>query len=485
MSTDLRTQLAAYGDLFAADLDSVTVEDAMSTRLGEGKVRALEPVQRFEDGNKNRRGALLAAAVFVVVVVVAAGLALAWRGSGQDVVDTPAPPFETPEEALVAFDAGIRAGDYEAWKALFAVGVDNFYGSDAVTEQRRQERYQWDSLDISADGPGDIRCTPNGVVERSWTCTVAIPHLEVEKILRAADVLGDQIALGEMDIRLSTDGLIERLSAIRFVDNSGAHGQAMLEFNEWLATGYPELRAAEDVLWGRSDHEADPLLIPIPEMVERYQAIVDEYVVILEGGGTSDMPAPPFGSGEDASIAFFERLAGGDYAAFQALFAPSVPNYFGDASVSEQRLVERFEFEAAGQTIRPDSVECVAKPAVELAWTCTSPIDDESMTRVLVDSELQVDMPPVNEFDIALSSDGFILRVSQLRLAGSGVATGAASEFVMGPWLGANNPDLDQNLIWLWGTGDHDAFPLTISPVEMAEQWQTAFDEYAATLAGG
>lgn len=269
MSTDLKTQLAAYGDLFAADLDTLTVEDAMSARLGEGPVKMLEPVQRVGSEKRSGRGPLVAAAVFVVVVALGVAVALAWRGSGQDVVDVPAPPFET---------------------------------------------------------------------------------------------------------------------------------------------------------------------------------------------------------GEQAAEAFFGALAGGDYDTFNALFAAGAPSHFGDASVSEQRLRERFEFEAAGQTYRLGSVECLANPVVESAWTCTSPINDESMTRILLAGELQFDVPPANEFDIALSSDGHIQRVSDMRIAGSGVAIGPHMEFLIGPFLVANHPRLDENLIWLMGTGDHGTFPLTMTPPEMSAQ---------------
>ncbi len=77
---------------------------------------------------------------------------------------------------MIAFDAGIRAGDYEAWSALFADGVGNLYGGDVVTDQRKQERYQFDARRSTIDPVTDFRCIPNGAVERSWTCTMQLPE---------------------------------------------------------------------------------------------------------------------------------------------------------------------------------------------------------------------------------------------------------------------------------------------------------------------
>ncbi|MDJ0496890.1 MAG: hypothetical protein QNJ89_03610 [Acidimicrobiia bacterium] len=286
MSTDLRTQLAAYGDLFAADLDPVTVEDAMSTRVGEGKVKALEPVQRREKVSRRGRGPLLAAAVFIIVVAAGLALAFALRGTAEDVVEVPAPPFENPEGALAAFGAAIRAGDYDAWTSLLVDGVDNFFGNDAVTDQRKRERYEWNSLASTADQPSaeDVSCTPNDVVERSWTCTMPHPQEGIREILAAAGVLGGPVLVAEVDVLLSPGGLISRVSDLRSVDDSADHGQALFDFDEWWTAHDPELRAAEQALFFRSNHQSDPLLMPIPEMVERYHAAVADYVEFLESG---------------------------------------------------------------------------------------------------------------------------------------------------------------------------------------------------------
>lgn len=286
MSTDLRTQLASYGDLFVADLDPVTVEDAMSTRVGEGKVKALEPVQRRDGGRPHRRGVLLAAVVFIVVVATGLALAFALRGTTGDVAEVPAPPFETPEEAMVAFGAAIEAGDYEGFQALFADGVEDFYGNEAVTEQRRRERFATESLWESPDTSVGVSCIANPVVDLSWTCTEAYPDGGIHRIVAAAGAMSGPVVLGEFDISLAEDGFINRVSNVRYADTSGAHSLAVFEFNEWLAAAYPDLAASQGILYSRGDHESFPLPMSPREMSSQYSAAVDEYVEFLESGGT-------------------------------------------------------------------------------------------------------------------------------------------------------------------------------------------------------
>jgi hypothetical protein len=121
MSIDLRLQLAAYGDLFAAELDTLTVEDVMVKRVGDGSVKALEPV--VPANRRQRRGAWLAAAVFVIVAAIGAAAFLATRGS-DDVATIPPGWSRVLDEGRFT-DANIVAIT-EGGPGYVAVGTDAF-----------------------------------------------------------------------------------------------------------------------------------------------------------------------------------------------------------------------------------------------------------------------------------------------------------------------------------------------------------------------
>jgi hypothetical protein len=62
---------------------------------------------------------LAAVAAFVLVIAVGVAAALALR-SGDEVTNVPAPPFDTPQEAVEAWVAALNAGDGETYMLLFA-----------------------------------------------------------------------------------------------------------------------------------------------------------------------------------------------------------------------------------------------------------------------------------------------------------------------------------------------------------------------------
>jgi hypothetical protein len=296
MSADLGTQLAYYGDLFAADLDAVTVEDAMSTRIGEGKVKALEPVQRIDDGKRNRRGVLLAAAVFIVVVAVGLALGFALRGTTEDVVVTttedvveiPAPPFESGEEAAGAFFTTLATGDYDAFVALFAPSAPNHFGSASVSEQRLRERFEFAAASPTYDLTL-MQCIENPAVELAWTCTVPLTSNEQRVLLSGNDrrVLlgGDAVTdpSGEFALSLSSDRLIQRVSTVRVAGTSQEVFPAMdVAMKGWLQINHRELVIEITKLRSRGDHEDYPLTSSPAELAAQWEAAVAEYAATLE-----------------------------------------------------------------------------------------------------------------------------------------------------------------------------------------------------------
>lgn len=158
MNNDLVAQLEAYGDLFAGELDTLTVEDVIVTRKGEGNVKTLEPVRPIREPKQNRRGPWLAAAVLVAVVTVGAILAAVFTSGDSDVVEEPTPattvlesnglpPFPTPTAAAQAYAAAFAVLAWDDYLALWTddnrnVSGEAGYSAFALDEQEQVYAYR-------------------------------------------------------------------------------------------------------------------------------------------------------------------------------------------------------------------------------------------------------------------------------------------------------------------------------------------------------
>lgn len=259
MSAELQAQLAAYGEVLTAELVTLTLEDAMSTRTGKGNVRALEPLQPRPGHASRTRGILLAAAVFALVA--AAGIAIAVAlGTTREVADVPAPPFDTPEQAIVAFAAAMEESP-EATAALFASNGVLHTGdrsqridSPYVLAMLRFRHEMGDSVSIETctqDGPW-ARCTVTyregfwaptgfGPWEATWATT------------------------------LSDDGHIAVFNESSVGEWNPAAEDHFVAFNQWLCEHHydeavarvwgssPSSCTGRD--WGFSDDQGDPAAI--------------------------------------------------------------------------------------------------------------------------------------------------------------------------------------------------------------------------------
>lgn len=158
MNNDLVAQLEAYGDLFAGELDTLTVKDVIVTRKGEGNVKTLEPVRPIGDLKKNRKGPWLAAAVLVAVLTIGAILAAVFTSGESDVVDDPTttvldsnglPPFATPAAAAEAYAAAFAVMSWDDYLALWTDDSRNVSGEagySALAPDEQQQVYAYRSL---------------------------------------------------------------------------------------------------------------------------------------------------------------------------------------------------------------------------------------------------------------------------------------------------------------------------------------------------
>ena len=204
MSTDLRTQLATYGDIFAAELDTVTVEDAMTSRKNDGNVATLEPVERKED--KSYRGVWVAAAVFALVLAIGAIIGVASLG-GEDIEpgDTTipeienslGPPFETAMDVVRSENLWETGTPEQVFASLSPQNLGYGINGPVLAEVAEQQRF--------ANALGIRRVSISNCVEnspQSVSCDTVVVH-PINRMLTGLEELH-----GTLTVRIDENGLI-------------------------------------------------------------------------------------------------------------------------------------------------------------------------------------------------------------------------------------------------------------------------------------
>jgi hypothetical protein len=175
MSTGLTQQLAGYGDIFAAEVDTLTRE----TIVGLTVLR-----------------------------------------SESDAITSP--PFVTAEDAARARENALAVGDWEAYRAAFAdEGVDVVYtdgGPFSVNEEMAEARFAYNA----ALGNRPVVESCSVTVKDSVTCTV----LSTDDVMEA---LGAEPIVETHKYRIS-DGLL----VFRGLSNDADTPRILQAFQEWM-----------------------------------------------------------------------------------------------------------------------------------------------------------------------------------------------------------------------------------------------------------
>jgi hypothetical protein len=100
--------------------------------------------QEATNNSKQKKWRPLAAVAAFVLVLALGAAALLTLNDGTDAVAVPAPPFETPEEAVEAYYTVLEQGDTEAYPALFAADASdgNFDSGGIATEAKIRARVE-------------------------------------------------------------------------------------------------------------------------------------------------------------------------------------------------------------------------------------------------------------------------------------------------------------------------------------------------------
>jgi hypothetical protein len=195
---------------------------------------------------KQRRWQPLVAVAAAVVIGIGLVAAIALQGNDDDVANVPAPPFDTPRQAVDAYYEALNAGDGEAYFSLFADGASddalaNPQGGVALSDAKINARVE------GMRASGDSFVVSNCVEETDLRvkCTIA-----VDNPIRG---LTDGVREWEFSAVLTIDeaGLIEEVGESDFepqgeVDNARADAYIV-----WMMENHAELREeANKQLWG-------------------------------------------------------------------------------------------------------------------------------------------------------------------------------------------------------------------------------------------
>jgi len=200
----------------------------MSSKLGNDDVEALEPVGQ-KPPNDWRKSLWYAAAAFGLILAVGIAATMASSGSSDVAQITPAPPFDTPEDAAVAYLDNVNGdGDYAAYQAMFTADARNSHldvggPMDEAKKQQRYESFAVEDLHVELAG-----CPlPEGSV------------VSCEVILRTGALVAFQEPpfTFQMRVELSPEGLIKRLN---LTPVTGSFTRE-LAFQSWMNENYPEL----------------------------------------------------------------------------------------------------------------------------------------------------------------------------------------------------------------------------------------------------
>lgn len=217
------------------------------------RTKDMQTIDQQESRPKDRQRRwqpLAAVAAFVLVIVVGVAAAMALRG-GDEVTNVPAPPFDTPQEAVEAYYAVLNAGDAEAYFSLFADGASGELAKtrSGATPSNAKINARVEGLQASGDTFVVSSCVEES--ELRVKCTIA-----ADNPIRG---LTAGVREWENSIVLTIDdaGLIQEIDERDFQPQSEIDDVKGDAWVAWMMENHAELwDDANNQLWGSS---SDPL----------------------------------------------------------------------------------------------------------------------------------------------------------------------------------------------------------------------------------
>jgi hypothetical protein len=215
-----------------------------ATRERTVNMKTIEPESSPKNKTQRRWQPLVAVAAAVVIAI---GLvaAIALQGNDDDVANVPAPPFETPEQAVDAYYAALNAGDGEAYFTMFAEGA-----SDDALASTRGAPLSDEKITARVEGmqaSGDTFVVGNCVQETELTtkCTVVSDN-PIRGMTQGAREWESSVVL-----TIDDAGLIQGIGESDFRALGEVDDVRADAWIEWMMENHAELRdEANNQLWG-------------------------------------------------------------------------------------------------------------------------------------------------------------------------------------------------------------------------------------------
>jgi len=221
-----------------------------ATRERTKDMQTIDPQESGQKAPQRKWQPLTAVAAFVLVIAVGVAAAFALRG-GEEVTNVPAPPFETPQEAVEAYYAVLNAGDAEAYFSLFADGARGELAKNrsGSTPSNAKVNARVEGMKASGDTFVVSSCVEES--ELRVKCTIATDN-PIRGMTAGVREWGNSIVL-----TIDDAGLIQEIDERDFQPQGEVDDVKADAYREWMMENYAELwDESNNQLWGSS---SDPL----------------------------------------------------------------------------------------------------------------------------------------------------------------------------------------------------------------------------------
>jgi hypothetical protein len=239
-----------------------------ATRERTKDMQTIDQQESKQKPPQRRWQPLAAVAAFVLVIAVGVAAASALRG-GDEVTSVPAPPFDTPQEAVETWVAALNAGDGETYLLLFARDASDglFNQGGIASEKTIKDRVEMVAATETVFTV--VECVPESVSQTKCVLTRDNPVAELSSGAREIE---DSVVL-----TIDESGVIARVGVNPIP--GGTYDDARTEaYVAWMVENCPELFAELRRNWA-----SDPIDRPAADIGRESLAAAREFDAQYEG----------------------------------------------------------------------------------------------------------------------------------------------------------------------------------------------------------
>jgi hypothetical protein len=236
------------------------------------RTKDMQTIDQQESGEKapqRRWQPLAAVAAFVLVIAVGVAAALALQGGSDDVTNVPAPPFDTPQEAVEAWVAAQNAGDGEAYVSLFAPDASDGALNQGGIASEKTIKDQVEFIAATETVFTVVECVPESAARTKCVVTRNSPVASIESGILEVEL--------SVVLTIDESGVIARVG-VDLLDGGTFDSDRFEAYTAWMRTNYPDLHAELRRNWA-----TDPLERPATDVGRESLAAAREFDAQYEG----------------------------------------------------------------------------------------------------------------------------------------------------------------------------------------------------------